>query len=248
EACRTFNTPVTGGNVSLYNETLDAQGQPQPIYPTPVVGMVGLLPQFAQARGQGWQQKGDAIYILGADLARPINTGGLTLGGTEYLAALHGTVAGQPPKLHAELELAVQDACRAGIRQGWVRSAHDCAEGGLAVALAECCLSGDRGADIRLTLDSSQGDHRWDKLLFGEGSAKIIVSVVANQAPAWEAYLTSQLGDDWSRLGQVGPEGAPLRILTSDGKALIEASLEDMGDRWRNAIPRRMAEGRAADK
>ena len=241
EACRTFSTPVTGGNVSLYNETLDAQGQPQPIYPTPVVGMVGLLPQFAQARGQGWQQKGDAIYLLGADLTRPIDTGGLTLGGSEYLAVLHGTVAGQPPKLHAELELAVQDACRAGIRQGWLQSAHDCAEGGLAVALAECCLSGDRGADIRLTLDSSQGTHRWDKLLFGEGGAKIVVSVVANQAPAWEAYLSSQLGEHWSRLGHVGPEGSPLRLLTSDGKALIEASLADMGDRWRGAIPKRMA-------
>ncbi|MGB3615172.1 MAG: phosphoribosylformylglycinamidine synthase subunit PurL, partial [Elainellaceae cyanobacterium] len=74
EACSIFKTPVTGGNVSLYNETLDAQGNPQPIYPTPVVGMVGLLPDFSLARGQGWQQKGDVIYLLGADLTRPLDT------------------------------------------------------------------------------------------------------------------------------------------------------------------------------
>ncbi|MGF1516174.1 MAG: phosphoribosylformylglycinamidine synthase subunit PurL [Elainellaceae cyanobacterium] len=242
EACRAFRTPVTGGNVSLYNETLDPQGQPQAIYPTPVVGMVGLLPEISLARGLGWQQKGDVIYILGADLTVPIDTGGLTLGGSEYLAVLHSTVAGQPPKLNLARELAVQEACRMGISQGWVQSAHDCAEGGLAIALAECCLSGGRGADIRLTFDSGQLDRRWDVLLFGEGGAKIIVSVLASEAAGWEAYLSSQLGSDWSRLGTVGPESASLRLITSDGKLLIDASLEHMGDRWHSAIPQRMAQ------
>ena len=129
-----------------------------------------------------------------------------------------------------------------GIGEGWVQSAHDCAEGGLAIALAESCLSGDRGADIRLALDSSQADHRWDKLLFGESGARIIVSVLPNQAPAWEAYLSSQLGNDWSRLGQVGTAADPLRVLTSDGEALIDVAINVMSDRWRNAIPRRMAQ------
>jgi len=241
EACRTFKTPVTGGNVSLYNETLDAQGNPQPIYPTPVVGMVGLLPDFSLARGQGWQQQGDMIYLLGADLTRPLDTEGLTLGGTEYLAVLHHTVAGQPPTVQPDVELAIQEACRMGIGEGWVQSAHDCAEGGLAIALAECCLSGSRGADIRLALDSSQADHRWDTLLFGESGARIIVSVLPNQAPAWEAYLSSQLGNDWSQLGQVGTSEDPLRLLTSDGKALIDVALGQMSDRWLTAIARRMA-------
>ncbi|MGF1536396.1 MAG: phosphoribosylformylglycinamidine synthase subunit PurL [Elainellaceae cyanobacterium] len=242
EACRAFQTPVTGGNVSLYNETLDGQGRPQPIYPTPVVGMVGLLPQISLARGQGWRQQGDVIYVLGADLTVPIDAGGLTLGGSEYLAVLHQTVAGQPPKVNVAGELAVQEACRQGIQQGWVQSAHDCAEGGLAIALAECCLSGGRGTDIRLTFNSSQLERRWDTLLFGEGGAKIIVSVLAGQAAGWEAYLSSQLGSDWTRLGSVGAVGAPLRLLTSDGKVLIDASLEDMGDRWRSAIPQRMTQ------
>ncbi len=242
EACQTFQTPVTGGNVSLYNETLDSQGRPQPIYPTPVVGMVGLLPQISLMRGQGWRQEGDAIYILGTDLTLPIDSGGLTLGGSEYLAAIHHTVAGQPPKLHVANELAVQEACRRGIQQRWIQSAHDCAEGGLAIALAECCLSGGRGTDIRLTLDSGQTDRRWDTLLFGEGGAKIIVSVLANQAAAWEAYLSSQLGNNWTRLGQVGIEGEPLRLLTSDGKVLVDASLEAMGNSWRGAISQRMAQ------
>ncbi|MGB3614874.1 MAG: AIR synthase-related protein, partial [Elainellaceae cyanobacterium] len=171
-----------------------------------------------------------------------LDTEGLTLGGTEYLAVLHHTVAGQPPTVQPTIELAIQEACRMGIGEGWVQSAHDCAEGGLAIALAESCLSGDCGADIRLALDSSQADHRWDKLLFGESGGRISVSVLPNQAPAWEAYLSSQLGNDWSRLGQVGDRGEPLRLLTSDGKALIDVDVDDMSDRWRNAIPRRMAQ------
>ncbi|HBY77473.1 MAG TPA: phosphoribosylformylglycinamidine synthase II, partial [Cyanobacteria bacterium UBA11148] len=148
EGCRELGTPVTGGNVSLYNETLDATGTPQPIYPTPVIGMVGLIPDLTQICGQGWQAEGDLIYLLGL----PLNdsTPHLSLGGSEYLAAIHGIVAGKPPIVNFDLERRVQAACREGIRQGWVRSAHDCAEGGIAVAIAECCIAGQLGAEINL--------------------------------------------------------------------------------------------------
>ncbi|MFM7575343.1 MAG: AIR synthase related protein, partial [Microcystaceae cyanobacterium] len=139
EACQELKTPVTGGNVSLYNETLDSNGKPQPIYPTPVIGMVGLIPNLTQIVGQGWQQTGDLIYLLG-------NNDQNTLGGSEYLATLHQTVAGQPPHLDFALEKKVQATCRYGIRQGWLNSAHDCAEGGLTVALAESSISGNLGA------------------------------------------------------------------------------------------------------
>jgi phosphoribosylformylglycinamidine synthase len=149
EACRELKTPVTGGNVSLYNETLDSTGQPQPIYPTPVVGMVGLIPDLNRICGQGWLAEGDLIYLLGRPLEEPE---GVTLGCSEYLAIIHGTVAGAPPFVDFELERSVQFACRDGIRQGWVRSAHDCAEGGLAIALAEACISGQLGAEINLGL------------------------------------------------------------------------------------------------
>ncbi|MFM7476920.1 MAG: phosphoribosylformylglycinamidine synthase subunit PurL, partial [Microcystis aeruginosa] len=137
EACGEMNTPVTGGNVSLYNETVDAAGSPQSIYPTPVIGMVGLEPDIGQICGQGWQKAGDLIYILGFSLP--------TIGASEYLAVIHGLVTGKPPVIDFELERKVQAACRRGIRAGWVKSAHDCAEGGLATALAECSISGQLG-------------------------------------------------------------------------------------------------------
>lgn len=126
EGCRELATPVTGGNVSLYNETLDSQGIPQPIYPTPVVGMVGLIPDITKIGGQGWQASGDVIYLLGLPLASKIS-----LGASEYLATIHNTVAGKPPLVDFDLERRVQKVCREGIRNGWVRSAHDSAEGEL---------------------------------------------------------------------------------------------------------------------
>jgi len=237
EACRELQTPVTGGNVSLYNETLDAAGKPQPIYPTPVVGMVGLVEDLHQVCGLGWKTPGAAIYLLGAS-AVP------TLGASEYLAVIHQTVAGQPPQVDFALERQVQSACREGIRRGWVESAHDCAEGGLAVALAECCIGGGLGATVTLAVSTAGArptSQRLDTLLFGEASARIIVSVSFEQVSAWEAYLGEVLGDRWQRLGQVEDAAAPLKMLTTDGHLLISASMAEMGDRWLNAIERRLA-------
>ena len=102
DACRFFETPVTGGNVSLYNETLDSQGNPQPIYPTPVVGMVGRIDDLTKTVGQGWQQPGDIVYLLGIAVGQTATAqveGRLlvTLGGSEYLATLHQQVTGHPP-------------------------------------------------------------------------------------------------------------------------------------------------------
>lgn len=251
DACRELNTPVTGGNVSLYNETLDAEGKPTPIYPTPVVGMVGLVPDLSKTVGQGWQAEGDVIYLLGS-----LQTG-LSLGASEYLAVIHNTVAGMPPLVNFELERRVQTACRNGIRQGWVRSAHDCAEGGLAVALAECCISGGRGADVTLEVtpttvqpssaslpsdsQSVQSDNRIDTLLFGEGGARILVSVAPEQVELWEDYLTQQLGSDWQRLGQVGSDITPLSLSNASSFPIISVSIADMGDRWSTAIERRLS-------
>jgi phosphoribosylformylglycinamidine synthase subunit PurL len=230
EACQEFATPVTGGNVSLYNETLDAEGNPQSIYPTPVIGMVGLVEDISQICGQGWRSPTDAIYLLGQPITAPPQT---TLGGSEYLAVIHHTIAGQPPIVNFDLERQVQAVCRAGIRQGWVKSAHDCAEGGLAIALAECCISGQLGAEI--ALDSSAV--RWDHLLFAEGGARILVSVSSDQVKIWESYLQEQLGQNWQKLGQVGDQ--TLRI-SADQLTLIDAGLAEMGDRWFNAIDRRL--------
>ncbi|MEO1294675.1 MAG: phosphoribosylformylglycinamidine synthase subunit PurL [Cyanobacteria bacterium J06636_16] len=243
DGCRAFETPVTGGNVSLYNETLDSNGNPTPIYPTPVVGMVGLVEDITQTCGQGWQQAGDAIYLLGM---LPVATLGMTdfvtLGGSEYLAVLHNTVAGRPPKINMVLEKAVQAACRYGIRQGWIRSAHDCAEGGLAIALAESCISGRSGATIQLSVaeQAVTGDSRWDRLLFGEGGARIVVSVTSDAIAAWEAYLSEQLPHQWQPIGTVQAQQTPLSIRTADNLPVLEADITELTHVWETAIERRL--------
>ncbi|MEM9906895.1 MAG: phosphoribosylformylglycinamidine synthase subunit PurL [Cyanobacteria bacterium P01_D01_bin.44] len=242
DGCRAFATPVTGGNVSLYNETLDSDGNPQPIWPTPVVGMVGMIPDLEKICGQGWQTEGDCIYLLGLPLGQT-GEGNVTLGGSEYLATVHGMVTGKPPKINADLETSVQAVCRHGIRQGWVRSAHDCSEGGVAIALAEACISGQKGAHLTLPVNSSV---RWDTLLFGEGGARIVVSVDAAQMADWERYLAEHLPNAWQHLGQVGAVDAPLVVTPSDvspspQQPVIELSLATMSDIWRYAIERALA-------
>lgn len=240
EACREFSTPVTGGNVSLYNETLDSEGKPQPIYPTPVVGMVGLVPDLQRVCGQGWQSTGDAIYLLGLGWDTT-ESSQVTLGASEYLASVHGTVAGQPPVIDFDLERQVQAVCRAGIQQGWVRSAHDCAEGGLAIALAEACISGQKGAEITLDAANLSASARWDQILFGEGGARILVSVASDQVAAWESYLQDHLSDRWQKLGQVGDQSTAFRVVITPNLPVIDVSIADMSDRWQNAIERRLA-------
>lgn len=235
EACREFDTPVTGGNVSLYNETLDSEGNPQPIYPTPVVGMVGLVEDLSRIAGQGWQAEGNVIYLLGC--GPEDSSDRLTLGGSEYLAVIHDTVAGMPPLVDFALETQVQAACRWGIGQGWVASAHDCSEGGLAVALAECCIGGERGAQIQL---GGAERVRGDRLLFAEGGARIIVSLAPDHAPAWEAHLASVLAGNWQRIGQVG--GDRLTILAeATAQPLVDAAVTQLAKTWREAIERRLA-------
>ncbi len=228
EACQELGTPVTGGNVSLYNETFDANGSPQPIYPTPVVGMVGLIADLTHTCGQGWQAAGDLIYLLGRDT-------GVTLGCSEYLATIHGLVAGKPPQVDFDLERRVQAACRYGIRQGWVRSAHDCAEGGIAIALSEACISGKLGADVQLQLN-----RREDEMLFGEAAGRILVSISPTQQASWENYLRQNLENNWQKIGVVGNIDQSLRVSTNGERPLIDASIKVMCDRFYNAIERRL--------
>ena len=243
EACRQMGTPVTGGNVSLYNETLDATGAPQPIYPTPVIGMVGLVPDVAQVGSQGWQAEGDVIYLLGLPLDD--STPHLSLGGSEYLAAIHGRVAGKPPIVDFDLERRVQMVTREGIRRGWVRSAHDCAEGGLAIALAESCIANQFGAAINLGLTNDSLKRRWDEILFAESASRILVSVTPEQQSNWESYLQDQLGEQaqgghWHELGVVKSKNTYLQVMMGDNLFLIDVTMAEMSDRFSNAIERRL--------
>ena len=232
DACREMNTPVTGGNVSLYNETLDSQGKPQPIYPTPVIGMVGLVPDVTKVCRQGWHQAGDLIYLLGITPSPYLPT----LGGSEYLATIHGIVAGKPPVVDFDLEHRVQEACRQGIRQGWINSAHDCAEGGIAVALAECCISGQLGAKIQLDRSAK----RLDELLFGEAASRILVSVAPDRQQNWEQYLQEHLANNWEKIGSVTDKQGNLQIVTTNEDILLDVTIINITDRWSYALERRM--------
>lgn len=229
DACREMSTPVTGGNVSLYNETFDSQGNPQPIYPTPVIGMVGLIPNITKICGQAWQKEGDLIYLLGN--FQP------TLGASEYLARVHQQVAGIPPIVDFELERNVQIVCRYGIRQGWIQSAHDSAEGGLAIALAEACIGNNLGANINIPVSD---DQRLDELLFGEVASQIIVSVSPTIVKLWEAYLNDNLGDRWMAIGTVNRSGSNLNILTDNNLSLITVKMKVLSSSWKQAIEKRL--------
>ncbi|BAZ43581.1 phosphoribosylformylglycinamidine synthase II [Chondrocystis sp. NIES-4102] len=229
DACRQLATPVTGGNVSLYNETLDSDGNPQPIYPTPVIGMVGLVPDLSKICGQSWTNEKDLIYLLGYE--HP------SLSASEYLATIHKVVAGKPPSVDFELEKNVQAVCRYGIRQGWIASAHDLAEGGLAVALAEACIGNNFGATVKMAVSESQ---RLDELLFGEVASQIIVSVNPDNSQVWEAYLQEHLSDYWVKIGQVEQFGGDLNILTNDNLSLINVKIKEISSTWSQAIENRL--------
>jgi phosphoribosylformylglycinamidine synthase len=195
DACRALQTPVTGGNVSFYNETLGTA-----IFPTPIVGMVGLLEDIRHATTQWFKAEGDLVFVLGETREE--------LGGTEYLKVMHDLTVGRPPRLDLARERAVQQACVEAIQAGIVSSAHDCADGGLAVTLAECCMSGP-GPRLGATLELP-GDLRPDALLFGESASRILVSVPSAHAERLRAIARGH-GVPCVPLGVVGGDHLTLR-------------------------------------
>ena len=161
EACKVLETPVTGGNVSFYNE--NPKGA---VFPTPVIGMLGLIEDLAHVRQSGFVDEGDFIILLG-------NLGGC-VGGSEYLDLIHGRVEGDVPNIDLEYEKMVQDSVLEGIRQGVIKSAHDISDGGLAIALAECCMAGGNNLGANIVISRKIRD---DELLFGETQSAIIVTI-----------------------------------------------------------------------
>jgi phosphoribosylformylglycinamidine synthase len=226
EGCVFFNAPVTGGNVSLYNESPAGA-----IDPTPTVGMVGLIEDERHVTTSHFKTAGDAIILVG-DL-------GDELGASHFLRAIHGVKVGPVPRMSYPRELAVQDAVRALIRSRLVKSAHDCSEGGLAVALAESCMSGEKplGATIDLgeIKTANGGGLRLDQALFNETQSRIVLSVAATNASA-VLMLLELRGLPARRLGTVG--GADLKI-TADGETLTWP-LATLHDTWHGAIARAM--------
>jgi phosphoribosylformylglycinamidine synthase len=238
-ACTALGTPVTGGNVSLYNETRLPDGAMQPIHPTPVVGMVGLVHDLGRLCGLAWREPGDAIWLLGIPLAEARDPR-VSLAATSYLERLHGQVTGRPPLTDLDLETAVQAAVRSAIAGGLLASAHDLSDGGLGVAAAECCIASGLGAS--LDLPSPADAHRLDRLLFAEGGARILVSVSAAQAGAWQQVLDSAAAAlPAQRLGVVSAD--PTLAIRAGDQELLQVPVSRLVSVFEQAIPRRMASG-----
>ncbi len=220
DACRAFGTPVVSGNVSLYNET-EGQG----IFPTPTVGMVGLVEPVDRACQSAFRTVGDVIALVGTIQGE--------VGGSEYLAAEFGREAGRPPALDLAKEKAVQETVRRAIREGLLSSAHDCSDGGLAVALAECCMMHDApagagapflGAAVRIPFPV-----RKDFVLFGEDASRIVVSLPNANAQRFLA-IAQECGAPVIRLGVVG--GDRLEI-----QGALSVPVADLARAWRDGIP-----------
>ena len=238
-ACLALSTPVTGGNVSLYNETRLPDGTMQPIQPTPVVGMVGLVHDLAQVTGLAWREAGDAIWLFGV----PPETGGspadgrVGLAASSYLQVIHGALTGRPPLVDLDLEVAVQALLREAIAAGLVASAHDLSDGGLAVAAAEACIASGLGAHLELPA----GEARLDRLLFAEGGARVLVSVSSAADAAWQERLAAAgSAVPATRLGEVQLE--PTLTVAQAGVVLLEQPLALLQERFEGAIPRRLGQ------
>jgi len=220
EACEALGTPVISGNVSLYNENKGSA-----IYPTPVIGMVGLLDEVDQAMGLAFRQTGDRVVLLGQSFD--------DLGGSEYLKLITGKALGEPPRIDLGLEAAVQRCCLGAIRACLVRSAHDCSDGGLAVALAESCMAGGLGLECEagaLERLLQRDGCRVDAILFGESQSRIVLSLDESHLHALER-LAGEAGVPLAVLGTVGGERFRLG-------GWIDMPVSEMRDAWSNALGR----------
>jgi phosphoribosylformylglycinamidine synthase len=228
EACDKLGTPVTGGNVSLYNESPTGA-----VYPTPVIGMVGLIDDLDNITRSHFASEGDTIVLLGTPTAE--------LGGSEYLARVHRLVAGAPPRCDLDAERSLIDAVLASIEAGVVRSAHDCSDGGLAVALAECCII-DRGRPLGANVDLSPFAALPARaVLFGEAQGRIVIST---PDPTALREIAHRQGVTSTTIGTVASADDPLEIRVGD--RTLSASLPWLDRLYYETIPEIMTKSAAA--
>jgi phosphoribosylformylglycinamidine synthase len=217
DACRVFETPVTGGNVSFYNEDPD-----RVVFPTPTIGMIGMIDNIDHITTQWFKDNGDVIFLLGTNKEE--------LGVSEYLHAIFNQTKGSVPELDLQFEKKMQTSLLDAIKQGNIKSAHDTSEGGLAIALSECCISNSEnkiGADVQL-----DDDIRTDALLFGETQSRVLISCSPDKADEIQKHFD---GDKiaCTKIGTVG--GKNLKI-----NNLINIDLEQLWDAWYNSMSRSM--------
>ncbi len=188
EACRRFNTPVTGGNVSFYNQSV-YKDRTEPVYPTPTIGMLGVLAHHSQAMSLDFKQNGDLLYLVGAATD--------DLGSSVYLRQVHRIEHSTVPHFDLEAEYQVQQSIKGLIESGFIRSAHDLSEGGLFVALMECAMAGGKGFFM-----ATDPAFRKDAYLFGESQSRVLVSVAPERVGAFELFL-NKLVTPFTQLGAV---------------------------------------------
>jgi phosphoribosylformylglycinamidine synthase II len=215
EAGRALKTPVISGNVSLYNES-----QGTAIYPTPVIGALGLLEDVSQHCGMAFQSSGDTVVLLGSSDLRGEPS---SLAGSEYLQVVHDLVVGQPA-LDIDLEVALQSVCRHLVSEGIARSAHDCSDGGLAVTLAESCIAGNMGL-----MANAEISGRWNAALFGETQSRIVISLSSSDMGKLTT-ICSEEGVPFLELGVT--EGDSLII-----GSLLDVAVTDLRASWQGGIP-----------
>jgi phosphoribosylformylglycinamidine synthase subunit PurL len=210
EACRVFNSPVISGNVSLYNETNGTA-----VYPTPVIGMVGLVENLNHVTTQEFKQSGDLIYLVGETKAE--------FGGSELQKLVHGKIFGKAPELDLEVENSYQQQILKGIRAGVVASAHDVSEGGVAVALAESVIGANGlGAEVQLAGEAVSA-------LFSESQSRFILTVKQENKQQFESLI------DAVCIGEV--IDAPKLRISVNGQTAVDLEVEKMKEAWKGAIP-----------
>jgi len=238
EACRILDTPVTGGNVSLYNNTRLPDGTVQPIQPTPVVGMVGLVERLDRLVGLAWPKPqlaadGDHLLLLGLALNSEATDDRIGLGGSSYLQVVHGLCTGRPPRPDLGLEMQLQEMLRAAIAAGLVSAAHDLSDGGFLVAVAEMAMAAGCGAQLKL----ASSELPLQRLLFGEGGARVLVTVPAAELAAFIA-LSQARGFPYQQIGFV--QANELLQLHIGQEEIFELELNYLSKAYQEALPRRL--------
>ena len=228
EACKILETPVTGGNVSLFNESKNKDNSTTPIYPTPVIGMVGKIENVEKAISSEWKNINDEIWLIGSYKSET------TIAASSYLEYIHGEITGRPPEINLQDEKLCQSFLRNAILESFVVSSHDISDGGLAIALAECCILSRKGATIELKKDQN----RCDTLLFAEGGSRIIFSVDKIKENEWLNYLknfqiNSQSSVYVKKIGYVSDETLNIKI---QDKYICDIRVEELSEKFNNSI------------
>ena len=240
EACKKMNTPVTGGNVSLYNETKSSFNQVKPIQPTPIIGMVGVIDNLSNICTMNWKKEGDIIYILGSKFDSKDNLDKtLSISGSSYLEYTHHLITGRPPKLDLLFEKLIQSFLRKAISRFLIQSAHDISDGGLAINLSESSIASGLGVTVELPSINS----RIDRMLFAEGGSRIIISISPENIEKINSLLSLFNKENSSniKITKIGFVKDSKQLLISQNNTnIVNISIDKLKSTYYNAIPDRI--------